>query len=87
MYVGAHDTDRKKVEEIQCSSVTAACSHTERSGPHRALARRRRAQPSGLVGAAKAGCTKPAVQTNRRMHSHRNSNGSTGNRLVTGSLR
>lgn len=73
---------------IQCSSITAACSHTEKVGPSSRVG-----SPSESTAVGSGWCcqdrlhTKPAVQTNRRMHSHRNSNGSTGNRLVTGSLR
>lgn len=53
---------------VQCSSITAACSHIEGSGPHYTLARCRRAQLLGLAGAACTGCTKPAVQTNTHTH-------------------
>lgn len=75
--------DRKEVAAVQRSSITAACSHIEGSGPHHVLARYRGAQLLGLAGAASTGCTKPAVQTTRRMHSHRNHNGGKGNGVVT----
>lgn len=58
----------KEVEAVQCSSITAACSHIEGSGPHYTLARRRRAQLLGLAGAACTGYTEPAVQTNTHIH-------------------
>lgn len=64
---------------MQCSSITAACSHIEGSGPHYTLARSRRAQLLGLAGAACTGCAKPAVQTN----THGNCNGSKGSGVVT----
>lgn len=59
------------MEAARCSSIAAACSHIEGSGPHYTLARCRGAQLLGLAGAACTGCTKPAVQTN----THRNRNG------------
>ncbi len=67
----------------QCSSITAACSHIEGSGPHYTLARCRGAQLLGLAGAACTGYTKPAVQTNTHTHTHRNRNGGKGNGVVT----
>lgn len=53
---------------MQCSSIAAACPHIEGSGPHYTLARCRKAQLLGLSGAGCTGCTKPAVQTNTRIH-------------------
>lgn len=55
---------------MQCSSINAACSHIEGSGPHYTLARCRGAQLLGLAGAACTGCTKPAVQTNMDTHTN-----------------
>lgn len=58
--MSVQDIDRKEVEAVWCSSITAACSHFEGSGPHHALACFGGAQLLGLADDAstlhKTGC-------------------------------